>query len=443
MKRCHVRLKYKYARIFFFCFFCFLIGGVGIGGCELPAFSLSKAASGAMPTSQAVKSTAAAISARLVNRFEEKSGLHGPLQYGTAISLDGDTLAVGASERLAEAGYQDGMVFVYQREAGQWIEVSRLSAAIQDKESQSDIQFGSALALEGDTLMIGAPGADEPAGGKNSGAVFIFQRQVDQWAQTGILTASDPSADANFGGQMVLRDGVLLVSAGFTGQAAYVFEQQGQRWVQTARLSETGLGERDHFGNSLALDKDHLAVAAIYFDPQKDRYVSSAVFLFRRQAGSWVQETKLTFGDQDTSSFGYSLDIEGDTLVAGDSGDEAGYLSGAVDIFEYGPGGWKQQARLVAGDGSFFSTFGSSVDLQGNILAVGSGGDSSHEFWAGSVTLFRRVGDTWLDLLKLYPDEEDLEGDFYGGSLKYSGNTLVVAAPDEFGKAVYVYEISD
>ncbi len=128
--------------------------------------------------------------------------------------------------------------------------------------------------------------------------------------------------------------------------------------------------------------------------------------------------------------------------MAGVSADEAGYLSGAVDIFEYGPDGWQQQARLVAGDGSIFSVFGSSVDLQGDILAVGSGSNSSHEFWAGSVTLFRRAGDTWVDLLKLYPDEEDLEGDFYGGSLKVSGDTLLVAAPDEFGKAVYIYEIA-
>jgi hypothetical protein len=433
----------RHARPILLFFYCILIGAFGLGGCKLPVQVLPIPASGAMPTSGPSKTPAAAVSARLVNRFEKESGFHGPLQYGTAIGLDGDTLVVGASERLAEAGYQNGMVFVYQREADQWVEVSQITATLPSEKTQSDIHFGSAVALEGDTLMVGAPDADDALTGENSGAVFIFQRQANQWEQAGVLTASDPSAEANFGGLMGLRNGVLLVSGGGNGKAVYVFERQGQSWVQTARLSEEGLGNRDHFGSSLALDKHHLAVAAIYFDPQKDRYVSSAVYLFQRQAGSWIQETKLSFGDQDTSSFGYSLDIEGDTLVAGDSGDEAGYLSGSVDIFVYGPDGWKQQARLVAGDGSFFSTFGSSVDLQGNILAVGSGGDSSHEFWAGSVTLFRRVGDAWIDLLKLYPDEADLEGDFYGGSIKYSGNTLVVAAPDEFGKAVYVYEIAN
>jgi FG-GAP repeat len=438
----HYRERQRHARPILSFFYCILISAVGLGGCKLPALVPPMPASGAMPTSRPSTAPAAAISARLVNRFEKESGSHGPVQYGTAIGLDGDTLVVGASERLAEAGYQDGMVFVYQREGNQWAEVSQLTATLQDETTQSDIHFGSALALEGGTLMVGAPDADDPTGGENSGAVFIFQRQASQWEQTGVLTASDPRTDANFGGLMVLRDGVLLVSGGGNGQAVYVFERQGQSWVQTARLSAEGLGERDRFGSSLAVGNGHLAVGSNYFDPQQDRYVSSAVYLFQRQGQSWIRETKLTFGDQGTTSFGFSLDIEGDTLVAGVSADEAGYLSGAVYIFEYRQDGWQQQGRLVAGDGSFFSSFGSSVDLHGDLLAVGSGGDSSHEFWAGSVTLFRRVGDTWVDLLKLYPDEEDLEGDFYGGSLKVSGDTLLVAAPDEFGKAVYVYEVS-
>ncbi len=82
-------------------------------------------ASGAVPTSGPGKAPAAAISARLVNRFEQNSGLHGPQQYGTAIGVDGDTLVVGASQSLAEPGYQNGLVFVYQREGDQWVEVTR------------------------------------------------------------------------------------------------------------------------------------------------------------------------------------------------------------------------------------------------------------------------------------------------------------------------------
>jgi FG-GAP repeat len=433
----------RYARIFLLCCLCILMGSLGAGGCELPAFDFPRAGNGAMPTSGPPINPAAAISARLVNRFEEKPGNHGPLQYGSAIGLDGDTLVVGASQRLAESGHQMGMVFVYQREADQWVEVSQITATLQDKTSQADIHFGSALALEGETLMIGAPGADDPAGGENSGAVFIFQRQANQWVQTGVLTASDAQAEANFGAQMALKDGVLLVSGGGTGQAVDVFERQGQRWVETTRLKGEGLGEKDRFGSSLAIGNDHLAIGSLTFDPQQDRYVSSAIYLFQRQGQHWNQETKLTFGDRGAISSGYSLDIEGDSLVAGVSADEAGYLSGMVNIYEYGPDGWQQQAHLVAGDGAFYSVFGSSVDLQGDILAVGSGGDSSHEYLAGSVTLFRRTEGAWIEALKLSPDENDLEGDFYGGMLKISGNTLVVAAPDEFGKAVYVYEMAN
>lgn len=424
----------------FFC--CILLLGTGLGGCNLSALVTSSPASGATPASVSSRTPTVTVTTRLLNRFEKKSGSHGPLQFGSAIDLDGDTLVVGASQRLALAGYQNGMVFVYQREGDQWVENSQLTASNQDEATQSDIHFGSALALQGDTLMVGAPEADDPVNGENSGAVFIFQRRANQWEPVGVLTASDRTANAHFGKQIALQDDVLLVSGGNQGQTVYVFEHREQAWLETARLTGEAMGEKDAFGTSLAIGGNHLAVGAINYDPQQHRYVSSRVYLFRRQGQNWVQETQLTPDDQDNIVFGRALALDENTLVVGSGGDEVGYLAGTVYIFEYEPGGWKQRSKLVAADGSPYSGFGTSVDLQGDFLAIGSGFDSSHSYMAGSVYLFRRVGDTWIDVLKLYPNEGDFEGAFFGASLKVSGDTLLVAAPDEFGYAVYIFEVS-
>jgi hypothetical protein len=62
--------------------------------------------------------------------------------------------------------------------------------------------------------------------------------------------------------------------------------------------------------------------------------------------------------------------------------------------------------------------------------------------WSGSAYLFRRQGETWIDLQKLWPDEEDYVGALFGRAIELSGDTLMVAAPSEYGNAVYIYEIS-
>jgi hypothetical protein len=399
----------------------------------------------AQPTSQPRGGTPPALSVRLLERIEQSpGGTYGPSQFGSAIALNGDTLAVGASARHAMPGHQKGVVFVYQREGDGWAEIAQLIPGDEGDGFQTDLHFGNALALEGDTLAVGAPGARGQLAGNDSGAVYLFERRGSAWEQRAILHAADQTTGARFGERVVLREGVLAVSGGHNGgQAVYVFERAGEAWVERARLTGDSTGERDRFGHSLAIGGETLAVGAMDYDAHLERYTSYAVYLFRREGERWVRETKLAPSAEEEVGFGSSLAVEGNTLAVGVGDDAAGYGSGALYIYENGPQGWRQQARLVAGDASlsFFGSFGSAIALGGDLLAVGAAGDSSQGLWSGSAYLFRKQGESWIDVQKLWPDEQDYLGAFFGSDLELSGDTLLVAAPSEYGNAVYIYFI--
>ena len=153
-----------------------------------------------LPTSQPKGNSPVPISARLLERLEPSSRpTFGSVQYGSAIALYGDSLVVGASERHGMPGYGKGTVYVYQREGENWVESAQLTASDEDDGFQTDLYFGSALAMDAETLFVGAPAAKDPATGVNVGAVYVFQLGEAGWEEVEILYPSEPTAGANFG----------------------------------------------------------------------------------------------------------------------------------------------------------------------------------------------------------------------------------------------------
>jgi hypothetical protein len=87
------------------------------------------------------------------------------------------------------------------------------------------------------------------------------------------------------------------------------------------------------------------------------------------------------------------------------------------------------------------------VALNGELLLVGGPGFSEDSFWDGVAYLYQLSDGRWADQLRLIPPEDGGFGDFFGSQVEvfapneFGVNTLLVSAPNEFGNAVYVYEI--
>jgi len=186
--------------------------------------------------------------------------------YGFAVALDGNTLAVGARyEYNPESGNGSGAAYVYTQNGGNWTLQSRLAAP----DGQPFDLFGYSLALKGDTLAVGARAANAPDGRRDCGAVYMYQRSEGSWILQARLLPADAGAIDHFGEVLALGENELFASAPEhdAPQAAnigmvYVYQRQGQAWVESDRLRAEALHPGSRFGSQLSLDGDLLAVIA-------------------------------------------------------------------------------------------------------------------------------------------------------------------------------------
>lgn len=217
---------------------------------------------------------------------------------GLAMSHDGNTLAIGASHEDSNAtgvngdkgnnrSDNSGAVYVFVRTATTWSEQAYLKAL----NTGGNDAFGEKVALsaDGNTLAVAAPGEDSSSAGdpsdnklSNSGAVYVWARSGNAWAQQAYLKASNLDEDDAFGQGLALSaDGnTLAVGApeessqalGLNGDSAdnsasrsgavYVFTRSGANWVQKLYAKASNTQAKDQFGASISLNADGTALLA-------------------------------------------------------------------------------------------------------------------------------------------------------------------------------------
>ena len=359
---------------------------------------------------------------------QKLSADNGAAQYGfgRAIAIDGDTAFVAALN--APAG---GAVYVFERVAGVWAQVQQLNAI----DSPDGANFGFSIALAGDTAVIGADRTTLTDDGfRHQGAAYIFEKGDDGlWTQAQKLTASDFGAEAQFGNAVALSGDTALIGAynstindnAYQG-AAYVFTRSGTTWTETQKLvADDGAGG-DDFGNAVALDGNRALVAAFYGSGAAAQ--TGTVYEFEISAGVWTQTGKLNADDGAFfDTFGYAIALAGDVALVtapyAQVGDNFG--QGAVYVFDLAGGGASQTQKLAASDGAASDALGASISLYGDEVLVGA---SSALGYAGEAYLFANVGGVWGELGALSGSDE-VSGDNVGYAVALSGTTAIVGAP--------------
>ena len=305
--------------------------------------------------------------------------------WGSAVAILGNTAAVGA-ELADPAGNASGAVAIFERtvEAGEiWNEVELLPGLA------AGDHFGAALALTGSQLLVGAPLAD--TAGTGAGSVYVFERGVDGWEPVQELTASDGD-----GG--------------------------------------------DSFGTALSAVGDFLVVGAKLADGAGDAAGAAYVFV-RDGSGTWTEERRLLASDADIDDqFGFAVAIDpssgsGGTVVVGAlCDDDDGSNSGSAYVFERNAGGagnWGETAKLTASDSTAGDRFGGAVAILGSTVAVGAMFHDGFAPDAGAAYVFERQqtegGTTWAQDQK--PAIGSIEpGDLLGSAVALFGNILLVGS---------------
>jgi hypothetical protein len=385
-------------------------------------------------------------------------------QYGYAVAISGDTLVVGANIEASTAAGIDGdqtnnqvegsgAVYVYRRTNGVWAQEAYLKPSNSSFESEE--LFGESVAIDGDTVVVGAPGEESSSTGIDgdqsthdawsSGAVYVFQRAGSSWTQQAYIKASNTGLYDWFGMSVALSGDTLAVGApherssaigidqdqanddAYFSGAVYVFQRTGSIWTQQAYIKASNTDAYDHFGMRVALSGDTLAVGA-----PGEQSASTGI------DGDDTDNSALRLGNP-TASILYSF---GSTCAPNSAS------VGAVYVFERTGSTWAQQAyikpsTIVAGAEIRYE-FGTGLAIDGDTLAVGAPGESSDattidgdetnidESSSGAAYVFVRSDDQWQQ--QAYVKASNAETyDLFGFSVALSGNELVVGAPAEDG----------
>jgi hypothetical protein len=361
--------------------------------------------------------------------------------FGFSVALSGDTAVVGAN-RNDERGTDAGAAYVFVRSGASWTQQAKLTAA----DGATNEDFGVSVAVSGDTALVGAIFDSDP-GRSDLGAAYVFVRSGATWTQQAKLEPPDGISDDQFGTWLALSGDTAVIGAvhhfvaGVRTGAAYVFVRSGATWSLQAELTVAAAAADDQLGTSVALAGDTAVVGAVNAGPTH----TGAAYVFVRSGTTWTEQAQLTAADGAAlDHFGASIALAGDTAVVGASGNDAvGQDAGAAYVFVRSGTTWTQQARLTAADAAGSDAFGASVALGGDTALVGSRFNSGRGASAGAAYVFARSGASWTQQTKLTADDAAAV-DFFGASVALSGDSALIGAPghDDRGSssgAAYVF----
>jgi hypothetical protein len=313
-----------------------------------------------------------------------------------------------------------------------FLQQSKLTAS----DGQPDDRFGQSIAIDNDTIVVGAELADVGLN-PDRGAAYVFVRNGSGWTPQAKLSATDGVTGDHFGRSVSISGETIVVGADshstggnmFQG-AAYVFVRNGTAWIQQAELLASDGAGLDSFGFSVAIGGETVVVGAPIDDINGNAYRGSA-YVFTRNGTTWGQQAKLTAADGLAEDlFGYSTDISGDTIVIAAPYDDVGPHTdqGSAYVFVRTGTVWTQQTKLVSIDGGTNDYFAISVAISGETIVAGAHfNDVGVNADQGAAYVFVRTGTTWAQQAKLIASDGAL-GDELGSSVSISGASIVASA---------------
>jgi hypothetical protein len=313
-------------------------------------------------------------------------------QLGSSVAISDNTVVVGAPDHPVGANADQGAVYVYVKQPGQpWSDLTQAAELVASDGAAGD-QLGTAVAIEDNTIVAGAPHRQE---GSNpaQGAVYVFPMPAGGWG-SGPQPQTDQELFANGGSAGDLLGSSLAITstdfdtggmlvAGAPGSsssqgAAYVFLSSFDNgvWGYGGELLASDGTAGDHFGQSVGISGDCCATPIVVGAPGHG--IGGAAYVYSSWSSSGTTQTAELSAADGASGDGLGASVaissDGDTVVAGAPGHNssrgAGYLwSAPVAGWASGTQPQGQTAELTAGDGA-------SGDLLGTSIALSPGGDT-------------------------------------------------------------------
>jgi len=274
--------------------------------------------------------------------------------FGANVATDGETVAVTAIPGPHETG---GAVHVYQRADGTWTRQARLTEPGRGSASG----FGQSVSIDGDTLLVGAPwrGPDETTA---QGRVYVFEREGDSWAHRQSFGAPGDSEARNFGADLALRGRTAIVGATRI-QEVYVLHRADGEWSISEKIRPPEGEESPQYGRVVALAGDRLMVGAPR-GAFANHDGPSPVFAYRHDGDAWSYEQTLSPANiHIRKRFGAEIALSSRTALIRVRALNSG-MPGSAFVFRREDSNW-QRVREITPPATEEDSFASSVALDG------------------------------------------------------------------------------
>jgi uncharacterized protein (TIGR03437 family) len=195
-------------------------------------------------------------------------------QFGSSVSLSGNTAVIGASGN-------GGVAYVFGLSGGVWNQQQELAPS---DPAENDL-FGASVSLSGNTILVGAYGNNN-----NQGAAYVFALSGGTWSQQQKLIAS---AAIEFGWSVSLSGNTAVIGAAGSDGVAHVFVPSGGVWTEQQELADSDATTNEHFGNAVSLSGSTIVIGA-YDKTVNSQAFNGAAYVFAEATGSTGTEPTIT-----------------------------------------------------------------------------------------------------------------------------------------------------
>ncbi len=360
--------------------------------------------------------------------------------FGTAVDLDCDLVVVGAPGDSSSVG---SAYVLRLADSDNWEQEAKFTPI----DQVGDDAFGSAVSISGNTVAIGAPGR---LGGTGKVYIYRYNPLTQNWFEEDKFAEPSIALGDRFGASVSLNGDVLAVGSpgdtdfGSESGSVSIFRRSGGSWSFSQKITSFGAAPGDNFGSALKLRDNFLLIGA----PGKDVLGTDdgAAFVYNGTTGTFLFHSALIAPDTvGGEMFGSSVAADsGRLLIGSPMNSEFGPGSGAAYVYEWN-GTWTPVAKLGHFGAIGFESFGTSVALSRNVAVIGAANsDLAGEIGSGSAHWFRRnpLDGMWSEEFQ-YTASNALGDDGYGAAVAVSGEVAVIGAGDHDGAgsnsgAIYV-----
>ena len=255
-------------------------------------------------------------------------------QFGSAVAISDDTIVVGAQSDNHPGFSDSGSAYIFVGSGSTWTEQAKLVPS----DAAGSNQIGDSVDIDGDTVVLGAP--VHTHGVSQSGSVYVFVRSGTTWTEQAELLASAPVSLDRLGNAVGISGDTVVVGAeladntgGAGAGSAYVYFRTGTTWSEQAVLIASDAGGGDAFGSGVAVNGNTILVGA---KKEDDPISSGSLYVFVRDGTTWSEQQKVKASDADSlDEFGRAVALSGNTVLVGANlDDDLGASSGSAYVFQ-------------------------------------------------------------------------------------------------------------